>query len=323
MFGTRTTITVPVTIDGETHHVPTAGPRIPRDWDHIILTGATVATGAAVLAAIGWSVTGIGGLLSHAAPAPAAYTAAAVFDFGWIICLAMEWLARYDRSRARMPKTTGWCALAIAMAALATNGVLSGGWAVGIVAAAVSAIAKGMWHVVLRGYSRPLDPLTEGWVIAREAKSAARLATAASDRREARAEGLLAAQRRALPSRAVGQPDTKSGHVPDAVRAAADTLSTSSPITIATALAAAGIAVDADTVRAALSGQPLPRPDTKKPQQGALFTLDPNSISGLVREALESGADTESAVFAHVRAQRPDASADTVRRLYRRHRDAS
>lgn len=318
MFGTRTTIEVPVTIDGETHNVPQPGPKTPRDWDHIILTGATIATGAMVLAAVGWSVTGIGGLLHHAAPAAAAYGAAAVFDCAWIVCLATEWVARYDPDRAATPRRAGWFALVVAMAALFTNGLLSGGWPVGLVAAAVSALAKGMWHVVLSQYAHPLDDLTQGWVKAKGAKIGAKLALSGAERQWARAEGLLAAQRHAITAGPAGQADAASGHVPDAVHAAADTLSTSSPAALAVALAAAGIRIDEDTVRRIL--QPA---DT--PPGPALHTVTDAapSISAAVRDALADGATGESAVFAAVRCVRPDASADTVRRLYRRYRDAA
>lgn len=317
MFGSKTTIHVPVTIDGETHLVPTPGPRIPRDWDHIILTSASIATGVAVLAAVGWSVSGIGGLLERAAPAGAAYAAAATFDSGWIICLAMEWLARYDRRRACLPRRAGWFALGIAMAALAVNGWLNAGWQVGIISACVSALAKGMWHVVLKQYAHPLDDLTQGWVEQRGAQLGARLALAATDRQAARAQHLLEAQRRATAALS-GRPDTASGQVRDAVHAAADTLSGGTPETISAQLAAAGITVDTDTVRTVLSS-----PDTSTQQRLHTVTGAAPSISAAVRDALADGADTESAVFAHVRSVRPDASADTVRRLYSRHRAAS
>lgn len=175
------------TVDGETELIDETYkitiPRAPRDWDSIGLAAVTVSTAVIVLASVGWSTTGIGDLLNRAAPAAAAYSAAGVFDLLWINCMLLEWLARYDPERARIPQYAGHAALAIAMAAVCAHGVLTDSVTVGIVAAAVSALAKAGWTLTLREYARPLDPRTQAWLTRRQARIGAKLALSAQLRR--------------------------------------------------------------------------------------------------------------------------------------------
>ena len=116
-------------IDGRTHQVPqqyqVPVSRPPRDWDRIVLVAATTATALVVVAAVAWSTASIGDLLALAVPRPVAYGAASVFDLAWIGCMAIEWLARYDRDRAYPAHIAGNIALLVSMAAVGTHGWLT------------------------------------------------------------------------------------------------------------------------------------------------------------------------------------------------------
>ncbi|MFJ3834463.1 protein transporter Sec31 [Streptomyces sp. NPDC090054] len=165
----------------------------PRDWDDIALTTVTITTAVIVLASVAWSTAGIGDLLDRVAPSLAAYAAAGVFDLLWINCMILEWLTRYDPARARTFRSAGHFALAIAMAAVCLHGYIADSLEVGLVAAAVSALAKAGWTLALRAHARPLDARTQAWLVRRQARIGARLALSAQLRRlaavEARGDG--------------------------------------------------------------------------------------------------------------------------------------
>lgn len=168
------------TIDGHTELVPeqytVQTPVAPRDWDHIALTAVTASTAALVLVSIVWSTASIGDLLARATAAPVAYGAAGAFDIVWVNCMLLEWLARYDPARARIPRVAGHIALAIAMAAVCAHGRLEDSLTVGVAGAAISALAKGAWTLALRAHARPLDARSQAWLINRQARIGARLA---------------------------------------------------------------------------------------------------------------------------------------------------
>lgn len=222
------------TVDGETElieeeykvHIP----RPPRDWDSIGLAVVTASTALIVLASVGWSTTGIGDLLDRVAPAAAAYSAAGVFDLLWINCMILEWLARYDPERAQIHRRAGHSALAIAMAAVCAHGVLTDSITVGIVAAAVSALAKAGWTLTLREYARPLDPRTQAWLTRRQARIGAKLALTAQLRRLAAIEARSAVVRTAPETDP--EPPEEQAEVPDD----APQLPTSGPMTMADAV---------------------------------------------------------------------------------------
>ncbi|MEU9000518.1 protein transporter Sec31 [Streptomyces sp. NPDC048551] len=180
------------TVDGETELIDetytVAIPRPPRDWDSIGLAIVTASTALIVLASVGWSTTGIGDLLDRVAPAGAAYSAAGVFDLLWINCMILEWLARYDPERAALPRRAGHAALGVAMAALCLHGRLTDSLVVGLVAAAVSGLAKVGWTLTMRAYARPLDERTQAWLTRRQARIGAKLALSAQLRRLAAIE---------------------------------------------------------------------------------------------------------------------------------------
>ncbi|MET9465820.1 protein transporter Sec31 [Streptomyces sp. NPDC006544] len=221
------------TVDGETELIDeqydVTVPRPPRDWDSIALAAVTGSTAAIVLASIGWSTTGIGDLLTRIAPSGAAYSAAAVFDLLWINCMILEWLARYDPHRAATFRRAGHVALAIAMAAVCLHGYLADSIEVGLVAAAVSALAKGGWTLVLREHARPLDPRTQAWLLRRQARIGARLALSAQLRRLAAVEARAAV--RTTPD-ADPEPPADQLETPES----APQLPTSGPMTMADAV---------------------------------------------------------------------------------------
>lgn len=156
-------VEMPYAINGKTHMVTVDPPKPPLDLDRIVLGAVTALVAAMLLVAVVWSTVKIGGLLELRAPAWAAYTAAVTFDAAWIICMALEWHARHEPRRARTPRIAGWLFLAAAMAAIIADGHLAGEVEVGIISAAVSAIVKAVWTLVLNHYATPLDALTQQW----------------------------------------------------------------------------------------------------------------------------------------------------------------
>jgi hypothetical protein len=159
---------VPKTIGGTTHLIDQKYtedvPELPPDLDGIALAGVISAVSAILLGAIIWSTISIGSLLSAVAPPWAAYMVAVAFDLSWIICLVLDWLSRFDKKRARLPRTAGWIALAVSMVLIALHGSLAGSVVVGIAGAVVSAIAKGLWTVVMNHMSVEMDQDTAAWV---------------------------------------------------------------------------------------------------------------------------------------------------------------
>jgi hypothetical protein len=195
------------TIDGATRLVPETYtvhiPVPPRDWDRTVLRGVTGAAAGIVLGSIAWTTTNVGDLLTATVPAPIAYIGAAAYDVPWISCLALEWLARYDADRARAPRHAGHVALAVAMAAVIVHGYVVGALAAGIVGAVISAIAKGLWTLVMRHTAQPLDTRTQEWLRIRRGEVGARLALSAELRRLDEAEDHHAA------ALAAQQPDAR------------------------------------------------------------------------------------------------------------------
>jgi hypothetical protein len=202
---------VPETIDGITELVDDPYtvdvPRPPADWDRIVLNAVTVAAGLLVTVSVVWSTASIGDLLTAVTISAAAYGAASVFDLAWIMCMGLEWLARYDTRRAALPRRAGHAALAVAMAAVAAHGWLAGQTAIGVIGACVSGIAKGAWTVVLRHHAKPLDPRRQQWVDAQRAKAGGRLAMTAVRRELQRTQAAVEAERLALRTLPDARPD--------------------------------------------------------------------------------------------------------------------
>lgn len=216
---------VPHTVNGKTEMVldryTVDQPVPPRDWDRTILTAVTAAAGLLVAVTVVWSTASIGDLLSRVTIAPAAYAAAIAFDLAWILCMAVEWLARYDPPRARLPRNMGHGALLVAMVAVGAHGWLAGQAAIGVIGAVVSGIVKTLWTVVLRHHAKPLDDKTQQWVDKQRAEAGGELAMVAINRELTRARGLVAAEEEALRIDPDADPD-QSG--PDPQSGSADPL---------------------------------------------------------------------------------------------------
>lgn len=214
-YTTRTdTRKVPVQQGGVTHLVDRKFkirvPKAPRDWDAIALRAVYAGSALAVAGAVTWSTVAIGDLLSGVAPTWAAYTVAGVFDLAWIVCMILEWLSRYDRSRAKTPVRCGWMALAGSVSLIAYHGDLGGSLALGVCGGAVSVLAKGMWTVAMRHSAVEMDPDSKAWLEAERASVNSRLAVTAARRQLTRTESRTAAEALAL---SAGQPDTWTAEV--------------------------------------------------------------------------------------------------------------
>ncbi|AZQ32638.1 protein transporter Sec31 [Streptomyces cyaneochromogenes] len=175
------TRTVPKTIDGKTHQVQETYtvelPVPPPDRKAQVKQAVTAFAALIVLAAVVWSALAIGGLLSMAFTPWAAYMIAAVFDGAWVCCLALEWVHQYNPQRARAPRRAGWAALVLSMGLIAAHGAVEFSLWVGIAGAAVSLLAKGLWHIVMTTNGARLDSATQQWADAERAEAEGRLAT--------------------------------------------------------------------------------------------------------------------------------------------------
>ncbi|MHA4776050.1 protein transporter Sec31 [Streptomyces sp. MSC1_001] len=201
---------VPHTIDGETLMVTepydVQVPVPPRDWDHIVLTGALAVVAAGLGIVIVWSTSSIGDLLVRTdVLKPIAYAAATGFSLGWIVCMALEWLARYDPARVRRPRKAGHVFLAADMAAVCVHGWVADSLKVGIIGAVLSAGAKALYTLVLDHQAAPLDARSQQWVAIKRGEVGSRLALGAVRRQLVRVESRAAAEEAAL--RTVPAPD--------------------------------------------------------------------------------------------------------------------
>ncbi|MFD4968935.1 protein transporter Sec31 [Streptomyces sp. NPDC058424] len=233
---------VPHTINGKTEMVldryTVDLPVPPRDWDRTVLNAVTATASVLVAAAVVWSTASIGDLLSRVTIAPAAYAAAVAFDLAWILCMAVEWLSRYDPARAELPRKMGHGALVVAMLAVGAHGWLADQVTIGIIGAAVSGIVKTLWTVVLRHHAKPLDDKTQQWVDKQRAEAGGELAMVAINRELTRARGQVDAERHALELTSPEPPEAspEAPEVEPEVPEGAPQLPTSGPMTIADAV---------------------------------------------------------------------------------------
>ncbi|MFH8717256.1 protein transporter Sec31 [Streptomyces zaomyceticus] len=203
---------VPHTVDGETllvtEEYALEVPVPPRDWDHIVLTGALAVVAIGLGIVIVWSTSSIGDLLVRTdVLKPIAYAAATGFSLGWMVCMALEWLARYDPARIKRPRTAGHVFLAADMAAVCVHGWIADSLKVGIIGAVLSAGAKGLYTLVLDHQAAPLDARTQQWVAIKRGEVGSRLALGAVRRQLTRVESRAAAEEAALRTAPDPDPD--------------------------------------------------------------------------------------------------------------------
>ncbi|MEU2797690.1 protein transporter Sec31 [Streptomyces sp. NPDC007117] len=299
---------VPHTVDGKTRMIEedyeAMVPVPPRDWDQAVTTAVTIAAALLVTVAVVWSVASIGDLLARAVVAPIAYLAAGAFALAWVVCMALEWLARYDPARAAGPRTAGNWALAVDMAIVAAHGWVEEALYVGLAGAAVSAVGKGMWSTVMRHQARPLPVRTQKWLQDEEAEIAARLALGARTRHLARIEGQAAVYAPPTPTALTQDSDRDtagqlSPTVLSAVRAVLATLPGLSHDDVLTHLDQLGLAYDETAVLAVLDNEQ----DSQDSRSGAGLTrvVPPTqTVTESVRTALSSGVRDKDSVVSYV-----------------------
>lgn len=189
-------------IDGISHNVSQSYeeevPVMPRDLDSFALRKVVGAVSLIVAAAVVWSTVSIGALLSLIAPAWVAYLIAAVFDLAWITCMVLEWLSRYDRKRATLPRHCGWGALVLSMAMITLHGSYSGHWQIGTAGACVSLVAKGLWMILMRHMAVEMDSDTLQWVAQEKSSINGQLAVMTMRRQLERSRARLAEEAIAL-----------------------------------------------------------------------------------------------------------------------------
>ncbi|MFE4691731.1 protein transporter Sec31 [Streptomyces sp. NPDC056749] len=304
---------VPHTVNGKTKMVEedyeAMVPVPPRDWDQVVTTAVTIAAAVLVAIAVVWSVASIGDLLARAVVAPIAYLAAGAFAIAWVACMALEWLARYDADRAAGPRKAGTWALVLDMAVVATHGYVEEALYVGLAGAAVSAIAKKMWTVVMRHQSRPLPARTKAWLIQEEAEISARLALASQTRHLARIEGQAAVYAPAQALEAAPQdsdrdtPGQLSPTVLSAVRAIRTTVPGLSHEDVLDHLDTLGLDYDPDVVLVVLDNEDKGQDNQDSRSGGLLPSIAPagQTVTDSIRTALSSGVQDKDKVVSYVR----------------------
>jgi len=218
----NTPIVRAVTRNGRTHYVEEPAKLPPLTPDEMIMRAVGAATAVVVFGALIWSTVSVGAMLAAVAPAWAAYMIAAIFDLTWIVAMAMEYVLRFEPARQKIPKTIGWFALLISMGAIFTHGALLDLPWIGAFGALVSALAKGLWWLLMFATSRRLDKDTQAWLTAElgevHAKRAEQMAVAKVEReRERYAVAQPAEPAQVTVSRAVDPP--QSAPVQSAVQA--------------------------------------------------------------------------------------------------------
>ncbi|WEH40776.1 hypothetical protein [Streptomyces sp. AM 2-1-1] len=321
---------VPHTLNGRTRMVKEAYvvqvPVPPRDWDHIVTTGALAASLVLLAVALVWSTASIGDYLARAITAPIAYLCASACALGWMICMALEWLARYDAARAAGPRAAGTVFLLLDMAAVAAHGWTEDSLYVGLAGAAVSAVAKKMFSVVMEHQARPLPDRTRAWLLEEEAEISAALALSARTRHLARIQAQATAYAPALPPADTTQdtdldtPGQLSPTVRSAVRAIRSTVPDLSPDDVLEHLDTLGLDYDEDVVRVVLDNQDNPQDRRDTRSTGPLPSIAPpgQTVTDSIRTALSSGVQDKDSVLSYVKRLHPTAADPSIVRILNR-----
>lgn len=284
----------------------------PRDWDAALLKGVYSLVVLLVIGSITWSTVAIGSMLAMMAPSWVSYGIAVIFDLSWIICLTLEYLARYNPSKVGLPRRVGWGTLLVSMSAIFTYGLIEGHWVVGLFGALISAIAKSLWAMTMHHVGVKMNRVQAAWVENRHAEIGASLAVAAAQRQMARVENRLAEEKVALenmrPTVTVAE-QVDNGEAEDLKRR----------------LAKAEKRLKKARRELSSSGPSGGRPESSGPASGAFRTVpsgpaappltgqDTRPMTEIVQAFLNSGMDPSEIPDAVVRI-RPDANPDSVRR---------
>ncbi|MEU0967855.1 hypothetical protein ABZ357_21350 [Streptomyces sp. NPDC005917] len=324
----RTTVPTEVTRDGETF---TVNKRVDRqvisvfDVHRAVRRAVTAATVLVVGIALVWSVTSIGALLGLAAPVWVAYLAAGAFDLSWAVMMAAEWTMQYD-DRAKIPRTAGWIALAVSMTAIATEGRLHAGLWIGIIGALISLLAKGLWTVMMMITARPLSDESYQIVQQKRSRAGEELALTQVDRELIRIRQETAALRESGSLTAVAwdaEGITRKAlaeTLADAIDEGAESGSGSQrPDRFAPQADQSGSGSRADPVRSVDPDRSAPQADRSAPAVEH-FVPRSGSIKELVQSVMADGITDPAAVVDEVRADRPDANPETIKRMVRLHR---
>ncbi|MFJ9214248.1 hypothetical protein [Streptomyces sp. NPDC102264] len=321
---------VPHTEVGETRTItepyPVEIPVPPRDWDHVVLTGATAVAIAFTGVSVAWSTVSAGALLSLTASPFVAYPAAGAYDAAWLTCMALEWLSRYDPDRARGPRIAGYVFLLIAMAVICVHGAMASDLIVGIAGSVISAIAKILWSLVLRHTAQPLPYRTQALLNILRGEAGAELALAAQRRQLVRVRGqhaaMIAAAQLAEPVPSVLAERDTVGQARDSVRAVQAVLSTVPGLSadeVMEHLTRLGVPYDEDTVRAAVDAER----DSKDSSSAPTLRGVPPTITDTIRQSMDNGVEDDTAILAIVRTVHGQAVLpSTVTRIVNRERAA-
>jgi len=217
------------------------------------------------------------------------------------------------------------------MTAITLHGRMGGHLEVGLVGAAVSALAKGMWTVALKHTAKPLDEKSRKWLVQQRAEVGAALALTAEQLQLARAHSRLAAQMAALGMapdttlsvRPDGSMDFAPGHTDTAVRDAISTVPDVDQRAVAEYLASRGVHVGPDSDPVPTSGPDTQSPDTdNRSSQAVVRDIRPagtDRVADTVRALLRDGVRDRDTVVTTVRATHGQhIPRDTVTKTMRR-----
>jgi hypothetical protein len=158
-------------------------PRIPFNLDALLRKALFVAAILMTVGAIVWGTVAIGSMLNQLAPGWG-YVVAGVFDLAWAACLVAEYLNRYDDEKIKLPRNAGVAALLVSMAAIVWHGHLVDAVFVGVIGAAVSLAAKGVWFIAMETTRVRLDKEYQVLLRQRQQRAGLRKSLAQSKRDE-------------------------------------------------------------------------------------------------------------------------------------------
>ena len=264
-------------------------PRIPFNLDALLRKALFVAAILMTVGAIVWGTVAIGSMLNQLAPGWG-YVVAGVFDLAWAACLVAEYLNRYDDEKIKLPRNAGVAALLVSMAAIVWHGHLVNAVFVGVIGAAVSLAAKGVWFIAMETTRVRLDKEYQVLLRQRQQRAGLRKALAQSKRDEYLMDDETA--------RLIAALEHERGGAITVERAPAEQPNTTANI------------AEHDAEQFAIT-------KANMPVTSEFAVPEPANIAELVREQIANGSpnkDVVAAVLAAVPTANKDSVAATVRR---------